>query len=219
VAYLPGHSLRVVAGDGTGDALLRARVAPIAPAGRPRAPHLLALAARSHVIDVVATDAHALAWRHRVRQAAQALAWSPDGRMLAVAGRTEVTILDGASGRALRRVRAPAGAGLGAIAFAPNGRRLALVARFQGGRARLLTVDLEKPAAPRLLFAGAGLFSQVRWSPDGRWLLIAWPDANQWLFVRSTATPGLTAVRDISRQFDPGVPAPRFPAIGGWCCG
>jgi hypothetical protein len=220
VAYLSGRALRVVAGDGTGDVLLRPRVAPVAPAWRPHAPHLLAVAARPRVIDVVATDAHALAWRYRVAQRARALAWSADGRMLAVAGRTEVTILDGASGRALRRIAAPPSSAISAIAFAPSGSRLAMVAPRTGGRTRLLTVDLaRRHAAPRLLFTGAGGFSQVRWSPDGRWVLIAWPAANQWLFVRSAHTPGLSAVRDIARQFDPGTPAPRFPALGGWCCG
>jgi hypothetical protein len=26
------------------------------------------------------------------------------------------------------------------------------------------------------------------------------------------------AVSDISREFDPGAPGPRFPAVAGWCC-
>jgi hypothetical protein len=72
---------------------------------------------------------------------------------------------------------------------------------------------------PRQLFTGAGRFSQVQWSPDDRWVLISWPAADQWLFLRSARVSGVSAVRDIARQFDPGVRAARFPAVADWCCG
>ena len=74
-------------------------------------------------------------------------------------------------------------------------------------------------ATPRTLFAGRGRFTAVQWSPDDRWLLISWPAANQWLFLRATPVPGVSAVRDIARQFDPGVRRARFPAVADWCCG
>jgi dipeptidyl aminopeptidase/acylaminoacyl peptidase len=220
IAYLSGTSLRVVAGDGTGDARLRARVARVAPAWKPLAPHLLAFASRAQVIDVLATDAPALAWRATLPHAATALAWSPDGRVLAVAGRSQITILDGSSGKLRRHIRAPAGFRIASIAFAHRGRRLAIAVNSTDGRARALAVDLRaRDSKPRRLFAGAGGFARVRWSPDDRWVLISWPAANQWLFLRSASVSGVSAVRDIARQFDPGARQARFPAVADWCCG
>ncbi|HEX4719874.1 MAG TPA: hypothetical protein VH300_15220 [Thermoleophilaceae bacterium] len=220
IAYLTGRSLRVVAGDGSGDVQLRRRVAPVAAAWKPNAPHLLALAPRPRVVDVVATDPHTLAWRHAVPQRTHSLAWSADGRLLAAAGRTRVTILNGASGRTRRQVLVPHGFRITAIAFAHTGRQLAIALTSPNGHARALTVDLGvRNSRPRQLFTGAGRFSQVQWSPDDRWVLISWPAADQWLFLRSARVSGVSAVRDIARQFDPGVRAARFPAVADWCCG
>jgi hypothetical protein len=87
------------------------------------------------------------------------------------------------------------------------------------GRARALAVDLRaRESKPRTLFAGMGAFATVRWSPDDRWVLISWPAANQWLFLRSASVSGVSAVRDIARQFDPGARHARFPAVADWCC-
>ena len=220
VAYLSGRSLRVVAGDGTGDTRVRARVAPVAPAWSPRGAHLLAFAARSRVVDVVATDVRALAWRRELPVVVKSLAWSGDGRLLAVAGRTRVTILDGATGRVRRRIRMPRDFAIAGVAFSHTGRRLAITLNSRDGRARALAVDLadSKPQSRRL-FAGSGRFDGIQWSPDDRWVLISWPAANQWLFLRSARVSGVSAVRDIARQFDPGVRRAKFPALTGWCCG
>ena len=66
-------------------------------------------------------------------------------------------------------------------------------------------------AASRV-FAGAGTFQRVAWSPDGRWLLLGWPSADQWLFIRSTAVRKVIPVSGIEEAFGPvAVPA-------GWCC-
>jgi dipeptidyl aminopeptidase/acylaminoacyl peptidase len=220
IAYLAGRELRVVAGDGTGDSQLRARVAAVAPRWKPHAPHLLALAARPRVVDVVATDAHALVWRHSLRDAVTSLAWSADGRRLAVASRGRVTILDGASGRAQRRIAVPRGFEVADIAFAHRSQQLAMTLNSRDGRAQALAIDIRHShAKPRALFAGAGRFADVRWSPDDRWVLLSWPAANQWLFLRSASVSGVSAVRDIARQFDPGVRKAKFPAVADWCCG
>jgi hypothetical protein len=150
----------------------------------------------------------------------QQLSWSADGRLLAVVQRTRVTVLDGAGGRVRRTLTAPAGMTLGAAAFAHRGARLALVFRSAVGRSRAATVDLAAPGTPpRDLFAGAGRFSQVNWSPDNRWILISWPAADQWLFLRSTRVSAISAVGHIAGQFDPGKRRARFPMIAGWCCG
>jgi hypothetical protein len=129
-----------------------------------------------------------------------------------------VWLLDGASGRVVRRLAISGGARVAGLSFAPAGTRLAIA--VNGVRPHVLTLDAARHRAPlRPLFAGAGRFSQVAWSPDGRWILITWPAADQWLFVRSANVTGLTAVRSIARQFDPRAAGPRFPSVGGWCCG
>jgi dipeptidyl aminopeptidase/acylaminoacyl peptidase len=219
IAYLAGSSLRVVAGDGTGDKLAARGVAPVAPEWRPRSPHLLAYAPRARWVALASTDLTVRAWRQRLAERVRALAWSADGRLLAVAGRRGVTLLDGATGAVRRRIPAPAGFHVGAISFAPSGSRLAMTLNGSAGRARVVSVDLSrKSPRPRFLFAGAGSFSDVAWSPDGRWILIAWPAADQWLFLRSSRVTGVSAVRHIARQFDPRARAPRFPGAASWCC-
>lgn len=220
IAYLSGSELRVVAGDGTGDRSLRPRVAAVAPTWRPQAAHMLAFAARARVVDVVATDARVLAWRRSLREPVQTLAWSADGRLLAAASRRSVTILDGAGGRVRRRIALDRGFTLTGVAFANRSRELALVANSADGRAQALTIDARSAKSkPRTLFAGSGRFAGVRWSPDDRWVLISWPAANQWLFLRSAGVSGVSAVRDIARQFDPGAVHARYPRVSDWCCG
>jgi hypothetical protein len=73
----------------------------------------------------------------------------------------------------------------------------------------------------RRVLTGAGL-RQLAWSPDGRWLLVSWPAADQWVFVRVTGMPRIAAVSRIARQFSAraaqaSAPA-AFPRIEGWCC-
>jgi WD40 repeat protein len=220
IAYLSGHALRVVAGDGSGDKRVRSRVAPVAPAWKPVGPHLLAYAVRSRVVEVVAADPRVVAWRHELSVVVKALSWSPDGRLLAVAGRGGVTILDGAHGRVRRQIDAPRGFAVAGIAFSHTGRRLAISVNSRDGRARALAVDLaDRNTQPRRLFAGSGRFDAIQWSPDDRWVLISWPAADQWLFLRSAQVKGVSAVRDIASQFDPATRRATFPALSDWCCG
>jgi dipeptidyl aminopeptidase/acylaminoacyl peptidase len=217
VSYLAGSSVRVVAGDGTGDRLLRARVTGVTPEWRPRASHMLAYAPRANTVELAATDLRARVWRARLRDTISSLAWSSDGQTLAVAGRRAVWLLDGVSGHVRRRLAITSPGHVAALSFAPAGTQLAVA--VNGVRAHVLTVDAERQLAPlRPLFSGAGRFSQLAWSPDARWILVAWPAADQWLYIRSADVAGLTAVRAIARQFDPVAPVPRFPSVAGWCC-
>jgi hypothetical protein len=68
-------------------------------------------------------------------------------------------------------------------------------------------------SAARRLFSGAGTFDGLAWSPNGRWLLVAWHDADQWVFVRDGSTPRIAAASNVSSQFDGS-----FPRLEGWCC-
>ncbi|HSB39904.1 MAG TPA: hypothetical protein VLD13_12515 [Gaiellaceae bacterium] len=63
----------------------------------------------------------------------------------------------------------------------------------------------------RVVFRGTGVFDDVIRSPDGRWLLVSWPTANQWVFVRLRPRKIVGAAR-ITQQFGPDT------RIAGWCC-
>ena len=71
-------------------------------------------------------------------------------------------------------------------------------------------------ARDRVLFRADGRFTRLRFSPSGRWLLVAWPLADQWVFLR----PGATGARRVLAA--PGVTrrigSRGFPQLSGWCC-
>jgi hypothetical protein len=101
-------------------------------------------------------------------------------------------------------------------ALSPDGRTLALVS--SGAADGAVTVEELGPRhlAPRRVLAGSGL-GQVVWSPDGRWLLISWPAADQWVFVRVLGGPRIMAVSRIAQHFSAGAVS-QFPRLEGWCC-
>jgi hypothetical protein len=69
----------------------------------------------------------------------------------------------------------------------------------------------------RQLLAGAGVHA-VSWSPDGRWLLVHWPAADQWVFLRVAGAPRVAAVSRIAQQFSSRRGTRSFPRLEGWCC-
>jgi hypothetical protein len=124
-------------------------------------------------------------------------------RRLRVRGR--VVALGWQNGRV---VAVAAAHGVAAAAFDPASARVARVVRTPT-RSRVLV-----GRAP--VFSGAGRIDSVAFAPDGRWLAIGWPSADQLVFVRLGRGPRLEAVSDVARQFDPGARAPRFPELAGW---
>ena len=87
-----------------------------------------------------------------------------------------------------------------------------------GGREVVVAGAGSPTSEMRQVLAGAGVRA-ISWSPDGRWLLVSWPAANQWVFVRVTGAPRVAAVSRIAQQFSSGTRAARsFPQIEGWCC-
>ena len=114
-------------------------------------------------------------------------------------GRNRLVSLRGSDGVA-REDQLP---GVVSAAFAPDG-RLAVIRR-NGTRSDVL-VD------GRVRFSGTGTFADPTWSPDGRWVLVSWRNADQWLFVRATGPRGVRAVANVTRQFDSDSP----PRIAGW---
>jgi hypothetical protein len=104
----------------------------------------------------------------------------------------------------------------------------ALVYTRRDGTARVVDADSgrllasEKPgtqvrqypeAAVRRLL-GEGRFAEPVASPDGRWLAVGWPDADQLIFVRVVGGRQIRAVSNVSGQFR----SRSFPTISGWCC-
>ena len=90
------------------------------------------------------------------------------------------------------------------------------IALTRRGVSRVLRVRLAGDAdVRRELFTGSGSFRELAWSQDGRRLLVAWPEANQWPLIAR----GLPrAFAGVSRQLDPGATGAGFPRLSGWCC-
>jgi hypothetical protein len=212
VAYLSGRNLRVVGGNGIGDHLFASNVGSAAPQWRPGAGYAVAFA--KHGVTVADTYGGVL-WRAGGVKPLQ-LAWSPDGKRLLVLETGRLLLLD-ARGRVIKELDLPTGMVAQRAAFSPDGRTVALLRRNAASRlsdVRLLSVRgrswHERSGAPV-----SGGFSGLEWSPDGRWLLLAWRDANQWLFVRDGRVKG---VDNIAQAFAGGPGPAFFPTLGGWCC-
>lgn len=202
VAYLSSGTLRVIAGDGTGDHLLAPGVAHVAPAWRPNYSFQLAYVTAGNRVVLRDADTERAIWSTPALAARpHELLWSSDGRRLVVVTTRDVrTYASGGDLLATRRVAASA------AALSPDGRSLALVVN----RDQVLV-------GGRRLFAGAGI-RDLSWSPDGRWLLIDWPAANQWVFVRAAGAPRVAAVSRIAQQFSASGSVRVFPRLEGWCC-
>lgn len=61
---------------------------------------------------------------------------------------------------------------------------------------------------------GIGDFAAPVRSPDGRWLAVGWPEADQFVFARVAGGRQIRAVANVSSQFR----SRSFPTISGWCC-
>jgi Tol biopolymer transport system component len=152
-------------------------------------------------------------WRTPIGVVPNDLIWSSDGRYLAVTSSKKVIVLT-QQGRVHRTVTTLTDRFVDA-AFQPATHRLALSIRTATG-SQVRVVDVDRPGRARTLFAGPGTFGDFVWSPDGRWLLLAWPTADQWLFLHGSR---VRAVGNIEEQF------PRRDHRGPvlqldqrWCC-
>ena len=99
-------------------------------------------------------------------------------------------------------------------AFAPKSHALALVT-YTVGQSAISIYSGARYDHRRFVFSGAGNFGGIAWSPDGRWLLIDWQTADQWVFIRSAAVRRID-VRNIGNTFDSG--PEHHATLAGWCC-
>ena len=198
IAYQGRNVPRVVAGDGTDDRPVCAVSARrIAPAWRPGTGFVLALVAPSGMPYVVDLDGCVVPWTAAAVARPRRVEWSSDGARLLVVGASAIRILDGRTGRLVAST-------LGADAtWRPGSRTLARI--FQRGGASRVIVGR------KVVFSATGRLAQPAWTPDGRWLVVGWPTADQWVFVRADGKR-IRAISNVSEQFR----SNSFPRIEGW---
>jgi len=219
VAYLESAQgatgLRVVDGRGQLDHKVAAAAARVTPAWRPRGGYVITYAsAAARGLVTVDADTGARLWTARTGAMPRELAWTRDGRRLAVLLPGALRVY-GRAGGMQGELRFERGTRPLALALHPSGRRAALAVARRGD-SRVLDLRLSgDPVVRRRLFTGPGTFSQLAWSPSGRRLLVAWPEANQWLLIGRNRP---RAFGRVSKQFDPGANGAGFPRLSGWCC-
>lgn len=228
IAYRAGDSLRVTAADGTGDRLIDRSVAPSPPAWSALGLPLLAYVKAGGELRIANTEGRSIAKAEApALPGVSSLAWAPDDSGLLEVGRSDLRIRDIGLDKLLARIRIgpprqlplPKPAAVLDAAFSPNGSRIAvLLARGREGRRSAVLLADPEGGPTRTLFATPGRLSELAWSPDGSRLLLAWPEADQWLFVPTDGHGRVRAIGRITRQFAPGSETAPFPSIAGWCC-
>jgi len=200
IAYLTTSRVHVVAGDGTGDVDAGGPAARVAPVWRPGPEFTLTYVNTVGRVSGPWATAPGPGWSRRFR-APRKLEWSSDGTRLLLLTRKALVLFGPRSSTPLS-IRTER---LVDAAFRPRSHELAVIRTRQGVSELLL--------GQRVLFRGTGRFRDLAWSPDGRWLLVGWPAADQWVFVRADGG-SIRAVAKVSRQFR----SESFPDVVGWCC-
>ena len=208
IAYISRGHVRVVAGDGTGDRAL-APAALVPPSWRPGTGRVLAYAPTRRTVAVVSLDGGTTLLRLTSGETIRKLEWSDSGRLLLVFTPHAMRVYD-PRGRVVTQDD-------------PSDATLDIDAAFQPGTERVAVVRIPPSAISgardvfflrtgRKLLNVPGAFRQLAWSPNGRWAIVTWPTANQWIFVRE-GRPKIIAVSRISTQFG------GQPRVADWCCG
>lgn len=216
IAYRSGAALRVLVENGTADRELAAGVLEVAPAWRPGRGEVLAYAEPDGRIAIVEADTGKALWRTARAPAPVALAWADASTLVALEQRRIRLLAE--PGELVVAVDLPEGARGLALAPRPGTADVAYSVFAAGtGKSSIFLVDAKRKT-PRLLFAGAGQLGDLAWSPDGRYLLVAWKAADQWLFVPAGKGGRIAVVAGVGERFDPDAGAGTFPVPAGWCC-
>jgi dipeptidyl aminopeptidase/acylaminoacyl peptidase len=219
IAYRSGQALRVVAGDGTSDRLLAPSAGPAPPAWRPGSVHFVAFADRRNRVRIVNTDERrAVFARARVPSTVRELVWSADGKVLLALTDGNEHLLYDAAAKPVATVEQPRAQRAVDAAFAPEGHDLAYISYDAEEDVSSVLLRLGG-AKTKTLFTGADRLDGLAWSPDGRWLLVGWPDADQWIFLDVPRVRRVLTESSVAAEFDPGGSGlGRFPRIVFWCC-
>jgi hypothetical protein len=202
IAYLSGGKLRIVAGDGTGDHPV-GKASTVAPAWRPGPKRVLAYADGRSAVVYDADRGTVLLRTPPIPEPVQKIAWSSDGRLLLVFTPHATRVYR--SGKVVQQDD-PSDATIDADASFVGGTDDVAAIRVAGTSSNVFRLT-----DGRTYFSGTGVFHQVASSPDGRWLLVTWPTANQWVFVRVSPRK-IVGVARITQQFG------RSAHVAGWCC-
>ena len=198
-------AIRVVGGDGRGDHWV-AKDFDIAPAWRPGGSFQLAVEHTDGRVRIWDADTRSLVGVSPRLATPLQLEWSPDGSRLYVLSQLRLYVLDA---RAHLLSASTTSKPAVSMAVSPRGGEIALSLHWRNRS----EVDLVGRRY-RKLFAGPGHFGAMAWSPDGRWILVPWREANQWLFIRARGELKIRAVSHVRAQFE----SRTFPRLGGWCC-
>jgi hypothetical protein len=217
IAYLSAGTLRIVAGDGSGDHELAPADMHAAPAWRP-GDHRRALAYvdPTGALRLVSADtdkALAAPYHHGFRPTL--LAWSSDGRRLLAMNPVRLVVLD-ASLHQIGEIRRPASAygSFTTAAFAPRSHVVIVLRRLgpaQRARVELLRPDRTTRPLETLETLVGGLYGLAP-SPDGKTVLVGWGAADQWLIIPTRADGRARRVTGLSAAFG----SPAVPVANAW---
>jgi hypothetical protein len=238
IVYRSGFDLRVVAGDGSEDHLLAgstaagtppdARISPayVPPAWSPSGEDALAYVTGASRLRIIDSETGAVLTAAPAMQRITWMDWADGGRKILEASpgtlRLRPVLPAGhpsrpALGKA-RRLQLPPRASVNDAALAPQTPVVAASITHWRKHGTYSEVLVFRPGhGPRTLLSVPGSLSQVEWSPDGKRLLVAWPGANQWLFLPLDGGKG-RAIANISRDIAPSGRPTGFPQPEGWCC-
>jgi hypothetical protein len=203
IAYISGRRLRIVAGDGTGDHAV-GRAALVPPIWRPGSGRVLAYSTGKSAVVYDVDRATFLFRTPPVLEGVRKLAWSTDGRLLLVFAPHATRIYRDA--KVVNRDDPSDATFDRDAAFVGRTHDVAAI-RATGAGSSVFSLT-----TGRTLFRGSGVFEQIAWSPNGRWLLVTWPTADQWVFVRTEGPRRIVGVSRISAQFG------GASRVAGWCC-
>jgi hypothetical protein len=229
IAYRAGRSLRVEHADGTASTRVAAASAAVAPAWYPPGLHVLAYVDAGRRLVVAEADTGSTIDAAGASPGVTGLRWSRDGREVLEIARRGIWLRDVRIGKlagffqlgAAAHLELPAAAVVRDAAFAPRGHTVAILLERRseaGPRSEALLID-RSGGPTRRIFAVSGRLSELIWSPNGGRLLLAWPAADQWLFVPTEGSGRLRAIGDIAAVFAPGnAKRAAYPRVEGWCC-
>lgn len=226
IAYRAGTGLWAVAGDGTGKRELAAATAPVAPAWSPIGAPQLAYVSADGVLRIADSESGRVLASTPALPGIGQLEWGAGNSLMLEVSSRSLRLRTARPAKpaaqpklaGARRLPVPAGATVVDTALAPERELVAAVlTRWRDHGTRSSVVVFGPGGGARRLLTVPGSLGEVAWSPDGRRLLVAWPYANQWLFLPLGRGEG-SAVANVSTAFAPGERAASFPRIDGWCC-